>query len=219
MTGQEALDLLMGRITRTSSSIRATALLEMVRWLDRLERTALSFKPWFMFTDDTASLDTVANTETVALPASFRAWEEEGELLYIQNPATATPDVWTKLTRKTYAYLKEEYVDSSYAIPTKFDVLGETIYLRPIPDAAYNLRALMYVAQSAPADDAVETSWLKWAPDLLIAGAAYQVATKHLRDTELSAALAGEIQELKVELYRMHEARATAGHNDSMGDD
>lgn len=219
MTGAQALNLIMARCgNNTNTALRANALIEMAAMQLALESGP--FIPWFLMTDDTTTYATVANVESVSLPAtSFIRFDDEFGGVWYKNTTITVPDQWVELVRRPYQNLKEKYTDSAAAKPVYYDLMGQKIMLRPFPDAIYNLRIMAYSHDTAPADTSATNLWLTHASDWLVSATATIVAGIHLQNAELAASLAALTKNFRDICVTEHEARMHAGQNYQMGDD
>lgn len=221
MTGAEAIDLLVARLQNrlNDSNLRNSLLLEM-KLAQEMTLERGTFKPWFMWTDDTASLTTTTDVETVALPADFVGFPEEAGGLWVLDTSITTPDQWVPLKRRDFQTMKEKYAESETDMPEQWDMVGGNIYLRPIPDTTYSLRILYEAKQTAPADAATTNNWLTYAPDWLIAETGLAVMAMHLAgESDLVTYFDTMRQRGRDRAWREHEARLEALHNRTMGDD
>lgn len=217
MTGAEALDLLMSRYgQRSDSNVRAISLLEMkLAQATKLERDPAA-RPWFLLTDDATTYTTTASVEYVACSGIVGIPDDMGGV-FVYDSNVADPDKWVELIRHDYNYLRQMSGANAEAIPEAYDLLNEKLYFRPIPDATYTLRVVAFVAGALPADDAVETTWLRLAPDLLIAATGMEVAGKHLRDDALKALFTEEYMLARRRLMVENAQRLVGGRNLVMG--
>lgn len=219
MTQSELLDLLMVRLGyRSSVTTRNGAALEAK--LKQQELEGGSFKPWFLFDDYTnGSFVTVANQEEVALPATFLGLDDDlARYLYYQDTTRQTPDQWVRIQHEDYGKVKQLAVDSVTGPPQYFSVVGSSLYLRPIPDAAYALRLPAMYAQTSFSDVNVANAWTTSAADWLLAETLRQVAIKHVKDLEMAQECAADILVAKKRVYTEHISRISTGRRVVMGD-
>lgn len=100
--------------------------------------------------DTVASLSTVANVETIALPADFISMRS-------LNISSAEPkDTLQYLTPELFA---ERFQYNQTGIPTAYTIIGQNLYLRAIPDAVYSLRAV-YEAKLVNLSVTQTANWL-----------------------------------------------------------
>lgn len=196
MEGADALNLVMARLgNRTDTAIRAAALLEMKLLQTRLEGGPT--KPWFLF-DRYASPDggvtffeTTAGSGSLALPSTFLDLDEDEHMVYLFSTetglTTSLSNVVARLERTTILNAELSVrAPGERAMPKAYAVIGQRIYFRPLADKAYIVQVPGYYATTAVDDSTAENLWLKWFPDLMIAGTVYEMATKHIRDNEIA---------------------------------
>lgn len=219
MNGNTAIDLVLSRLVRSGSSLRASVLAEM----NLLIHTRLEvgdFTPWFLFEDDT-SLVTTANDEKVVLPAGFLRFDDDGNVggMFYKDTNITTPDMWVPMTRGDYNKLQRDF--SSYEAggpPVAYDVLNGYLYLRPIPDGVYELRCMGYFADDDVADAATTTKWLTHAADWVVAEVAQFVANTYLRNYDLAQSLERARMEARGRVYTAHIAQIESMKSRAMGD-
>lgn len=217
MTGQEVLNLVMFRCGHNSSSVlRSAAVLEAK--LAQTEMEGDTGKPWFMFSHYTdAAFVTVANQEYVALPATFVGLEEDQPAVWWYNSGTTNADKWEPLKRAVWSDIKNYYQGDLPGVPRDFDIFNDRIYMRPIPDGAYLLKLPGYFSQMSIADTSAETTWTKWAPDLLAAMTLVHVAEKHLQNLEISMQARADVGRAIPRLKKETERRLHMGRDYVMG--
>lgn len=214
MTGQEVVDLLQYRLGNRTD-LATVALLEMKLAQTNLE--GMPTIPWFLEQSYTTSFATVANQEYVDLPVSFIREKDEGGLWY-QDTSISTPDQWVEVVKDGYSVMKKYYKDAVVGKPTKYDLVGSRVYLRPIPDAVYNLRIVAYFRDSAIALGSANL-WLTDAADVIIAASGEVLASRHLQDKTLASGFQSDFVIAYARLKKAHEARMHANRSYSMGDD
>jgi hypothetical protein len=217
MTRNELVTLLKARLgSWNNADLDNQIYLEIQATQRRLERAA--FLPWFLFVDDTTSLLTSTGIETVALPDDFLRLpsDAENESLFYYSTVSTQTDAWVPIVRSTYKLMRERRNGSG--VPTFFDMFGDKIYLRYIPDDIYQLR-LMYYAKGVLLDSDIENVWLKYADDLILAETGFVVTSEHLKIPELAATFAQQIQTATRRLQTETVAREEASRRRDMGDD
>jgi len=219
MTGAQALDQIMARLARTGdTTLRAQALIEMVQLQRVLEKG--TFQPWFLFTDDTTTYSTAANTESVTLTiGTFIRLEEESGGVWWKDTTITTPDQWVEIKRKPFTFLKAEYEGEDASTPKYYDYIGTKLYFRPIPDAIYNLRVMGYAHDSAPTDAAATNLWLTHADQWLVSAVTAIMASTYLQNTDLGNTQSNLAEGHRKQVYRDTEARKHMGQDYQMGDD
>jgi hypothetical protein len=216
MTGQEAVDLLLGRCGNNTDTTFATlALAELKAAQTELEGEA--FKPWFLEQFYTTAFATTANTESVALPSTFLLPKDEGGLWY-QDTTITTPDQWVKIERDGYSAIQAYYKDSVSGPPEKYDIVLNTLYFRPFPDAAYSLKMYGFFADSAITLGGTNL-WFTHAADYVIARAGFRLAGYNLQNKELANTFGSDVLLARDRLRRVHEAKLHTDRTYSMGDD
>ncbi|MBM3272838.1 hypothetical protein FJY94_06270 [Candidatus Kaiserbacteria bacterium] len=221
MNGNTALDIIMDRLARTSTDMRASALREM----NLLMHTKLEkgpSPPWFLLQDKQASMVTVNGQEYVALPSGFIRFDDDNEVggLFLYDSAITGPDKWKALTRSGYNKMQNYYYgEDSGSVPEAYDLVMERVYLRPVPDAVYQLRILAYFADVDCVDAASTNLWLTHADDVLVAETAGHMARVHLRNPELAQSIEADRQAARDRVYRAHVAFIESMKSREMGDD
>lgn len=219
MNGDAALNLMMARLGgRTNATIRANALIEMQLAQDFFQQK-MSFIPWFLQVDYTdAAFVTVAAQEYVALPSDFARLDDEWGALYYKDTERSEVDQWVRVKKGTYDIFKDKYFDGDSQDPSLFDIIGQRIYMRPIPDQARDLRMLYYKKDTSPTDTAATNLWLTHAPNWLIGEAGAVVAGLHIKDMEAAEFFAVLAKQAKDFLYTETIARKVTGQSYGMGE-
>jgi len=221
MDGNTALDIIMQRLTRTSTDLRAAALLEMNLLMHSKLEMGPS-PPWFLLQDDPTAMVTVANQEHVALPPGFLRFDDDNEVggLFIYDATITGPDKWRELPRSSYNKMQGYfYGEDSGSVPQVYDLLMNRAYLRPVPDAVYQLRVMAYFADNDCVDGTSTNLWLTNAPDVLIAETAGHLARTYLRNPELAQSIEPDRQAARDRVYRAHVAFIESMKSREMGDD
>jgi hypothetical protein len=100
--------------------------------------------------DTQASLSTVANTETVALPTDFMSFRS------LSISSGTRHETLSFLSPSQYA---QEFQYDYTGTPRAYTVIGSNIHLQPIPDDVYTLKAI-YEARLANLSVTNTTNWL-----------------------------------------------------------
>lgn len=217
MTGEKALDLLMKRLgNRTDPALRETCALEM----QLVQETVLEqgpLKPWFMLKRLSTTVALTVNNPELSPPSDFIDLDEEGnsELIVVNSDGEEVI-----LSRQDYAESKSMYdSDAVGETPEVFDLLGDKFILFPTPTTALDSYVRNYYAkQTLPNDNAVETSWLKYAPDLLIAETAIVMASKHVQvSAEKEQGYHTDAAKAWDRLNKANTARRESGRERNMG--
>jgi hypothetical protein len=104
--------------------------------------------------DTVATLSTIADTETVALPTDFI------KMRSLSITSAEPNDTLQYLTPELYA---ERFQYAQTGQPSVYTIIGSNLYLRNIPDAVYALRAV-YEAKLVSLSDSQTTNWLICTP-------------------------------------------------------
>jgi hypothetical protein len=219
MNGDAALDLIMARLGgRSNATLRANALIEMQLAQDFFTQK-MPFMPWFLQIDYTdAAFLTVAAQEYVALPSDFLRLDDDWGALYYKNEERAEVDQWQAIRKSTYSLFKDKYFDGESQDPSLFDIVGQRLYMRPIPASARELRMLYYKKDTSPTDTAATNLWLTYAPNWLIGEAGSVIAGLHVKDMEAAEFFAVLAKQAKDFLATETVARRVTGQSYAMGD-
>lgn len=216
MNVADCLTLLMGRLgNRSQATLRATCLLEMKLFQEVMEKRPEL--PWFML-NTVQTMVTVANQRYLAVPSDFVREKDEQPLWLIDSSGGKH-----KLVKKDYDELVSHYDDEddddeASGVPEMYALDGEYFHFFPTPDAVYSIEWKYFAKQTVPADSSgSETGWFKWASDLMIAGAGFQVAGKHIKDPELAQIFAADLAVATKALDDAIVAREEANRERSMG--
>lgn len=214
MNAAATLDILMGRLGRSSASLRANALKEMTH----IQQTKLeggATLPWFLITEDAETVTTIGERR-IKLPSDFIREVDEKPLVYKISDA-----VDRKLVKKPYDDLMKEYGDEASGPPEKYSVRGHYIMLFPKPDAEYTILFPGYYArQITPQDaDSSENEWFKWANDVILAETGLVMASQYLKDPDLSELFRSMIQDARQRLFVSEVAREEANRDRDMDED
>jgi len=135
--------------------------------------------PWFLF-DATAILTTTPGDRVVALPENFICFDEEWPL-----KAVSAQGQERELCREREISLLELSLASGE--PTHYSFDGTRLYVAPIPDASYIIKA-PYYARGTALSSAVTSPWFANFPRLIAEETAYYVSLGN-RDRELRSTL------------------------------
>lgn len=213
MTGKQSLDLLMGRLGYlTDPQLRASALLEMVM----IQQTVLEmgpYIPWFCASETVTAVIT-ASERRVALPADFLREMEDSALWVLDSSGQKEAE----LEKADFDDLVTEWgMDATGETPLNYALLGEYLHLFPIPTVSKSILMKHYRRQITPADDNVETPWLKNAPDLMIAATGRVITRQYRRDEGRAQGFATEMTEAWNRLHVFEVARNEANRMRQMG--
>lgn len=167
--------------------------------------------PWFL-ESELAEASTTSGEWRVPVPEDF-LMEMEPAALWI----TDADGVRKELKKMDMDVAAERY--SGTGCPQVYALHGNYFYLFPTPDQAFPLQMLYYARDTDMAAENVETNWLKYAPDLVIACVGREVAEKHIQNGALAASFAADIVPAWLRLLNKHTARVEANQSRSMGGD
>ena len=212
MTGAQALTMLMARLNRTNTTLRANALLEMIQYQKIILEKGGLLPDFLIVRNESVSL-TAANRQ-FTLPSSFLRELDEDETLWILDDDS----VYTHMEKMDYEDGIDKFdSDDTDALPTDYAIEGLYGYVFPIPTVNRTLKLNYYAAGATIADDSVETVWLKHAPDLLIGGTGLIVNALYVKDAEAAAVFAAMEATARKRLVTEQTARAEAGRSRRMG--
>ena len=192
-----------------------------------LERA--TFKPWFLKDEDT-TISTVANTEYVALPSDFLGFDYEDEWSGVAYNDTddSSADPWVDIVLDDFNTIRNFYKDltgtdaassETTGKPEKGGLVGSRLYMRPIPDAIYNLRFRFFAGTAAFADDSAANDWLTYAPDWVMGEVGHVLAAQYTKNDEDAVYFDKMRERGRLRCYRETIARQEAGKTRNMGDD
>lgn len=213
MTGQQLFDLLMGRLgDRAEPALRATCVLE-AQLVQQTELEGGAFLPWFLVSRSQTGTLSVGAREHVVPTGFIRELDEESALL-VTNPAGNE----ITLIKKPYDELRRWHgLEATADVPENYCLSGSHFLIFPLPNLALATRYRCYKGATLLNDDGVETSWSRYAPDLLLAHTGYNVATKHLAWPEKAAEFKDDKSTAMGRLIAMDTARAEANIDRNMG--
>jgi len=179
--------------------------------------------PWFLAADSAVELTnitTTANVEMANLPSNFLREDDEKRYPVLRIDSTEESGYYP-LEKLDYTKAIGRYVLGDGAVqagkPTKYDILGEKMYFRYIPDAAYTIR-LFYFKSDVVLDSNVENQWLKYAADWIIAETCKQTA-EDLQYQKLIEKFMQDAMRAKDRVMRETISRREAGFMRMMGED
>lgn len=179
MLRDAVVDLIMKRNgNNTDTTLRNDIINEMVQIQDSiLEGDPMS--PWFLLTEETSAVTTVGD-ERVGLPADFLMPWEYGFLFRYD---AALDDPYIEMHRDDWDLIKE--VLNYAGEPTHYDISGEYIFMRPVPDEIFPLR-MRYIARGLSLAgqygvDNIENIWLKYASDWFIGEVGAVISEQYLQ--------------------------------------
>ena len=177
-----------------------TTILEEHEWL-----------PWFL-ESELAEASTTVGEWRVPVPEDFLIEMEPASLWIVDAEGVRHElikkdmDVATRIAPGT-------------GLPKYYSLQGDYFYFAPVPDAAYPLQMLYYAQDTRMSLANVETKWLKYAADLVIACVGREVAEKHIQNDALAASFANDIGPAWARLLNKQQARIEINQSRSMGSD
>lgn len=158
MKRDTAIEVIMARLGNRKG-LEETAIREMQLAQDRL--LTAGELPWFLETTDAPV--TVAESNTIALPALYQRTTEDG-LWIIDSDGNNN-----KVEKIDYPALQQLWAgNASSTLSDRYALWGTTIVLFPTPNAVFTLTHYFY-SKGAILTTNIENLWLQHAPDLLIA--------------------------------------------------
>lgn len=212
MNAKDTLDVLMGRLARTSPELRTKCLLEMRLAQESLE--ASETLPWFLLTEST-STETTANERRIPLPSDFLRESEEQRLIRFDSQG-----VEHEIVKGGYDELMDHFGSAAVGDPEAYAIRGQYILLFPVPTTVVEIEFSSYYGRQQPVEDSTssENAWLKNVPDLLIARAGLVIASNYLKDGELVALFDGLLKDAQRRLFHLEVAREEANRERFMED-
>jgi len=211
MTGAQALTMLMARLSRSTTTLRANALLEMNQYQIDLEKGAVL--PDFLIVRDT-SITLTAGNRLFTLPAAFLRELDEDETLWIID----ADGLYQPMEKVDYEDTQAQFdSDDTSELPLYYTLQGLYGYTFPIPSVNRTLKMSYYAVGTAITDASVENVWLKHASDLLIAGTGTIITSLYVKDSEAALAFAALEARAKKRLLDEQTARQEAGRSRRMG--
>lgn len=213
MNVKESLDILMGRLARTSPELRTQCLLEMKLAQESLE--AGETLPWFILTES-AFTETVIGERRVKLPPDFLRESEEQRLVWFDDQ-----ECEHEIIKGGYDELMKEYGSAAEGDPEKYCIRGPYIQLFPTPTSVRKVEYSSYYGRQQVPLDSVDSqnAWFANAPDLLIARTGIVIASNYLKDAELMTLFDGLLRDAHKRLFHNEVAREEANRERLMEDD
>ena len=208
-----------GTVSPLDTVLQAQAITEMQWAQEELEKQDSGLMPWFLETEYTnGAFATAAAAASVALPTGFLREMDEVRVALFYQDTTISGDQWVPLTKADYDELKTEFGDAANGKPEGYCLLGANYRMFPTPDAAYPLKALLYMGDALLTSN-IENNWLKYAGKVLIGKTGFAVAGWGVRDEAATAFFAKMETEGRDALIRANTARAEAGRGRQQGED
>jgi len=208
MLNKEVLDLIMKRLgNRTSTTLRATALIELNEKIRQLELGETL--PWFL--QDIWQGQTVANQDYLDVVSDYLREDDEGVAEILD--ASVSPAVWAKFTKDSYGKLREKSANATATVPALFAVHGEKVYFGPVPDKVYSFRIPYYKRTTSISDNTatVTNKWLTNFFNFVTLDTIDLIARTHTRDQNVVISIRDELSEARRMFEVAVEARIHAG--------
>ena len=185
MIRDTAVDILMGRLGSRNSTVLRQSIIDEMVFVQENVLEGRPELPWFLLTD-TVSINTVADTVSVATPTGFLMEWEEGELFLQETDGSETA-----LIKDDWDLLKSETLLDGTGKPTHYDLAGDNFLFRKTPDAVYEIQQRYYKSALSLAGvygDAanIENAWLKDASDWIIAETGVVVSSQRLQSDKMA---------------------------------
>ena len=174
-----------------------TTILEEHAWL-----------PWFLQKELAATTVDLANNK-VDFPDDFLL-EIEDEPLYIVVNGESV-----RLTKGDHDVLKAKY--PGIGQPKVYAVSGLAYCVFPIPEQTYSVELRYYGKDVLMSADNVETPWLKYASDVVLAQLGETLSAQHYKDTNSAAAFTKDLGVAWQRLYAKHIAMVELNQSRLMG--
>lgn len=168
------------------------------------------FYPWFLLNGELTPFACEPFTRRLALPEDFIALPEDGGM-----QLQTVEGHWKHLPRGDYDVLFKRYPERG--TPQYFAWAGNSMYLFPEPDVAYDLRFMYYARQPALSAN-IENAWTTHCPGLLMAELGLVLAERYLMNQEQAAAFIREIDLERAKLHARNTEQEMAGRNLIMGE-
>ena len=185
---------------------------------EELEHGEMSTMPWFLENEYTnAAFKTSTSSPLIAVPTGFlRELDEVRCALFYQD--TTQSDQWVPIEKADYDELKAVLGGTTAGKPQGYCLLGTNYRVFPESDAAYNLKALIYMADTSLTTN-VENNWLKYASKVLVGKVGHVAATVLIRDEVAAQFFTDMYAQGMAGLLRDNTARQEAGRSRTMGED
>jgi hypothetical protein len=133
--------------------------------------------PWFLQKEASVTV----NAQTLALPDDFLRATEETPLVWVREDELSP---YKALAGGTYAEWAENEDLVGTGLPVAYALHNNAIYLFKEPDQSYDGKLVYYGADTVLDPDVNNTNkWTRYASDILIAEAGFQMA-QSVRDTQ-----------------------------------
>lgn len=198
---------LLGLRLNNRKGIEARILAEM----DAVQEQILeenSWLPWFL-ESELAQAATTPGERRVSLPSDFLQEIEESHLWIVGDDGSRQ-----RLLKGSYDRLQAQLPGEGR--PSRFCISGEYFHLFPTPNEIWTLEMRYYAKDARMSADNVETKWLKYAGDLVIACVGEVMASKHYQNAALAAEFAKDKSAAWDRLLMKHTALQEINQSRSM---
>lgn len=209
MTRDEAVVLIKDWLARPDDTDLDAKIVRQMKYVQESICENHITLPWFLLSEF-LTIITIEGEERIPLPDNFLREQEECAL-WIKDPDTSK---WVPLVKDDYDLLAEKFPDPG--MPKGYD-LGKYFRVKPVPDAAYEIRQRVYQRDTA-LDTNIENNWLKYAGDWFLNEVTRYTALRVLRDTELAVEFEAPAKEGRAKLFIVDEARKQANREPEIGD-
>jgi hypothetical protein len=171
-----------------------------------LERMS-EFVPWFLLVE-TSGLAEPGYAKFMELPGFLEEWEE-GTVYFAGE----------SLEKGDYGKLVQLYKDT-VGPPERYAMVGDTVFLFPVPDAEYEVTVWYYKEDEAPSnvDSSEENLWMKNAANWLLAKTGVNMSS-YIRDENAFALFSADLQRAEVSAYKRHISAVEDSVSRNMGDE
>lgn len=208
MTRDEVVQILGWRLGDRSDM--AERIIAEMKFVQRSKLEQREWLPWFLETE-LAVAETTVGEARVELPDDFLGEIEEQHLWIELEAGQPTQE----LIKMEYDEAKRRFPEPG--VPVAYAVTGKYLHLFPTPLQVYQLSMRYYAADADMAAANVETLWLKYAPDLVIAEVGELVARKHIQNGALADSFAKDAVVALATLYARHTARQEVNMERALG--
>lgn len=236
MNGDDWIKSLRARLgNRSVTDLPSNTIIMEAEAIRKTQMEKARFRPWFLQAEDT-SIATVVGQEYVSLPTGFLGFDPEDEWsgVWYQNPNDTSADPWVKIISDDFNTIRDFYkfapadqftgqvltdTNAVSGAPIKAGLVGNQLYLRPIPDQIYTLRYRFYKSDSPLVETATENLWLQHAHDWWMGEVGLLFASQYVQDSDLVAVFDLIRKEGRQRVYHETIARQEANKSRQQGDD
>lgn len=217
MTRDEAVEAIQRRLgfyTKKDTEIQA----EINIAQDAMEREGVkmldgkgTFRPWFLVGEMFDAVTTIAD-ERVAFPTGFLG-EVEDAALWLIDPDADSDTAPIELSKDSLDFLTQNFPGTGQ--PSTYTMLGTYFRLKPVPNAAYPLKIITYVADTVLSTN-ITNRWLTYAPRVLWSKAGLEISIA-LRDAAAMKHFGSVFAESSTALFSTTEERMHTNRRYVMG--